>query len=353
MKALEIVCPFCPLHCDDVRIEAGQLVDSKCKKLNQDFEAAFDSSKAARVDAVVVDIAKAEQVALDLITSASATEVLVRQASLRLARKLASLGSKHSVQVEASATLLAYQDTVRRTGVISATLADVRQHADLIIVLGNMDQAIPRFSERVIKSGIEVIELKRPTADEMADLAYALANPNSQSNSQSNSTVQAVVDSIVDAKFVAFILSPDAFDASQAGPSIETLVGVVLRLNRITDIAPQRAVLVAMNPLATLASVNAWTHNNILQTCQEDERSAGKLSIRLETANQEAGLCDIQIGGHDGGANSSRVFLPASTAGIHHCDAIVRGDGTVTLKLDQIATSDLPSMPEWLSRLGL
>ncbi|TWT52520.1 hypothetical protein Pla22_01440 [Rubripirellula amarantea] len=349
--ALRIVCPFCPLNCDDVGIADGQLLDSRCSKLSKEFAAAVSDEVVARIDNDSVAIGQAEQAALNLLESQDGVSVTVRSATLQLSKTLSRLAIKATTYVDGSPTSLAYQNVVRRTGVISATLADVRLHADLIVMLGQPDVTMPRFREKIERSNedVNVVSLRDPNAGYIAELASCLIH----GQDSKDDSVASLSTQIKSAKYIAFVVGPDAFNNDEALPSIEMLVDVVLKLNQVTQDRSQRAVLLSMNPVATLACVHGWNTNRTVCVAVADQNVPNEVTVRIGSPSDDSGCSDIQLGGQDLGVGFAGIYLPSSTAGLHFSDAVIRGDGTVTLPLRPSLSSPLPTPSDWLVRLGL
>ncbi len=320
IKTAPIVCPFCPLHCDDLIVDDQSNVNVECSIAVNGFRNALDPSVRARTGG--------DHVWGDVIRVSTAG------ASLSLSRTLAEQlrNGRIELSIDESPTRSATRAAIARDGIISATLGDVRKHADVIWVLGNPESELPRLwerlkqtdnaSPRVVRSQSETV-----TANELADIAYTL---------KGGSTDRvAGVEEIASAKYFAIIIGPDAFAVGQELAAAEMLIKLVLDLNLGDGDSSRRAVLVSIDPAATLRALVAWQSNDVLPT------TSAPIDVRIGNPIANSPAAKIQWGGTDPGNDLADSFFPAIVAGVHHSDAIIRGDSTVTLPLSMIAPATL------------
>ncbi|KAA1259659.1 hypothetical protein LF1_21940 [Rubripirellula obstinata] len=334
---LRIVCPFCPLHCDDVQISEPP----KCSILESELARLNFGSVQARVGNQSRTLDEAWVAAKAIISKSEKVLLLVRSATLGQAKAIA--GSRVTVATETTPTLIAVSKAIARCGTVTATLADIKQHADAIVVLGDIDSSVPRLMKnggigfQPVKTTSQAgsrCHLPKPDADSIAKLATDIRQGKLFAGDA----------------YIAFILVSNAFDASQADVAVELLIKTVIWMNSADRPTHQRAVLLSLDPLASLRCTSAWTDGKRLSEVKESDFDHATIRIGKPTANQPA--ADIQIGGTDPGPKQAKVYLPASTPGIDHIDAVIRGDSTVTLPLGKIQASTTPSVADWIAKLS-
>ena len=324
---LEFVCPFCPLHCDDVSIESPP----DCKILEEALARIEAGDCVARIGDQRTEIKQAERAARKQIEESEQVVLSVRSATLGQAKAI--INSGWLIHAQVTSATVAVQKTVERCGVVAATLGDVKQHADAIVVLGNIDETIPRLIEKLDRSA-KFNTIDRLGANAIADLATDVRQGRKFASSA----------------YVAFLLDVEAFDADQAGPISELLIETIIWMNSPKRELGQRAVLIVLDPLASLRCVSAWSGDQILVTTKDWDSTS--VTLRIGEPNAGCEPADIQIGGTDPGPERAAMYLPASTSGVHHADAVIRGDSTVTLPLRKIQASTAPSVADWISRLS-
>ena len=329
MNSTKIVCPFCPLHCDDVSIESPP----NCWILKEALARIEADTCIARICDAQVTLEQAEQVAKQRVKESSLVMLSVRSATLGQAKAIVKSGWRVSMQ--SSPTARAVQRTIARCGVVAATLADVKQHADAIVVLGDIDKSVPRLVQKLGSSAtIDVLDADELSANAIAELSASIREGRRYT----------------DNTYVAFILDIEAFAKEDADPVVELLIETIIWMNSSAREKAQRAVLVTLDPLASLRCVSAWSNDQRLLVT-DDFENAG-LTIQLGELPSDRAPVGIQIGGSDPGPSRAEVYLPASTAGIHHADAVIRGDSTVTLPLEKLQVSSVPSVADWIARLS-
>ncbi|TWU54425.1 hypothetical protein Poly51_31440 [Rubripirellula tenax] len=303
MNPLAIVCPFCPLHCDDLLVDKDGELNVACSIASQAFAAAVEPNPIAR-EAVMPP-------------PSGVVRLAASQVSLSEARDLAGLlrTGRIELTVDETPTQAALRAAIARDGNISATLGDVRKHANVVWSVGDCTASMPRIWERV---GCDPVIVDAIGANELADLVYEIDSGATQ--------VDTLGNALKSAKYLAVIVSPSAFRSGEETVTAELLVRAVLRWNQ----ASRRAVLVSLDPAAMLRSVAGW-HTNLRLP-----RTTGPVDVRMGTPITGAYPAELQIGGIDPGTPLAASYVPAAVAGVHFADAIIRGDATVTLPLDKI-----------------
>lgn len=322
-----IVCPFCPLHCDDVSI-AGPL---DCSILRKEVDRLQAEAPLPRVGSDTVTVENAMAAARACLSDAGPATLLVSSATISQAKAIVESG--FLVAIESSETSVAVQKATARCGTITATLADIKQHADQIVLLGNVEQTIPRLMEQLGDPSC-VESSPTPNADSIAEMATAIRQGNL----------------FADRSYVAFLLDSTALNANDADAAVELLIETILWMNSAGREKRQRAVLVSLDPLASLRCVSAWSDGKRLPVSTPSDFNGR--TIRLGEPGTDHHSANIQIGRIDPGSELAGIYLPASTPGIHHIDSVIRGDGTVTLPLGKVQKSNSLSAADVISRLS-
>jgi hypothetical protein len=331
---LEIVCPFCPLHCDDVNLNS--LADCEIlKRHGAILEDGNRSGSIARIREQSVTLAEALAAARQQIRDSESVKLLVSSATMGQAKAMIETG--FPIVDGGTATMNAVQSAMARSGVITATLAEAKQHADAIVLIGNVESSVPRLMEKLGTSA-ELFRVESPDAASIADLSMAIRHG----------------QKFADKAYVAFLLGNESFNVNEAEVSVELLIELVVGMNAVKRKFNKRAVFISLDPLASLRSMSFLTNGKRLISAHQDAQKrsdSDTLMISVGGPSQPNAAIGIQIGGIDHGPEFANVFLPASQAGIHHMDAVIRGDGTVTLPLSKVRKSVMPTIAVWLGKL--
>lgn len=331
MTSPPIVCPFCPLHCDDIRADSDGNLNVECAIASIQLKAALHSTIQFRLGDDEVSEDKILSFASELVQKPAGRHITTGSTTLTVARVLSRLrdAGKIRLSVDATATQAAVHTAISRDGTITATLGDVKKHADMIWIIGNIEPQMPRLKERlglpntiVSQAGISVSDL--------GQLAYAIRS----ATAVDVPMVRAVAEKINASQYVAIVLADDAFDSGEALAAAELMIDLISLLNRPQRRGSRRAVLLSINALNTLRSVVGWRSNECLLPTDS------KVAIRVGDPIGNPLPVQLQIGGRDPGKSLAYAHLPTTTAGVDETDVVIRGDGTVTLPLDAWAADE-------------
>ncbi|MCX8048491.1 MAG: formylmethanofuran dehydrogenase subunit B [Methylohalobius sp.] len=266
--------PFCGLGCDDLKVKVeGERVQVLA---NGDpiTQPAFEQPLGAKSPTLLgqpVSLPEAVARAAEILAHAElpliaglATDVAGMRAAIRLADRLGGvvdgMGSKAALR-----NLLAFQDS----GWMTATLAEVKNRADLVVVLGtNIDSLFPRFFERcVLVDGMfveascrEVVYLGKPPSErwvqginpwvlECADedlpavvaVLRALVNGCSLAIEKIGgidlSELQCLAAKLQSARYAVIAWAASALDWPHAELTVQTVCELIKSLNRTTRCA--------------------------------------------------------------------------------------------------------------------
>lgn len=301
-----IVCPFCPLHCDDVVVDAVGQVNVDCSIAKTNFAAAL-SPPAYRIGTQTVSADDAVSHATEVLASIDRPKVTCAGATLGLSRHLAKLArsSRIDLSLDVTPTMAALRTAMSREGFIGATLGDVKQHADLIWVIGDATKSLPRLGKHFANDAT-VRLCETFSIDEIAKLS-----------------LDSIEETLGDARYVAIVFASDAFATGQSTVAAEWWTKWIINANKT-----RRVVQVVIDPTQTIRSVAGWTSNQSLST------NSTASDIRFGDAIANGTL--LQIGGIDPGESLAAAFVPVRIPGIHMADTVIRGDGAVTLSLEEL-----------------
>ncbi len=340
----EIVCPLCPLHCDDIGIDEDGLLEANGCPIAERVSPATISSP----DRGEISIPDNRQ---------SPIRVVTRGVDLRSSRRLSrwQAAGQIDLTIESEPSIEAILQTASRDGMVSATLADVATHADLVWMIGRVDQAWPRLTEklRLRETGLLATQVQRFeqfTADDLSRFAAAISTWQDRGGSLGDSTIASEMAKEVNAwmssQYSAILIGPGAFVNGEESLSATTL----MRLVRLRN-AKVRSVLLTLDAAATLRSVCLWSSNTSPEvTTGHCGDSAFDVRIGSATDSNSA-VAKVQIGGVDPGTEQAGAYRAGSIAGLHRPGMVIRGDGSVSLPLGAPVRSKLPEPVDLLAEL--
>jgi formylmethanofuran dehydrogenase subunit B len=152
----EVVCPFCAMGCDDLEVAVAdgalQLVGPDCPVAAEGFgrgQPAMEPAlggEAAALDAALAEAARLLRASSLPLYGGLGTDVAGMREVLALAERTGGI-----VDHAGSRGLLANLRAMQDGGTVTATLAEVRNRADLVLLVGTDTTAIaPRFLERCL-----------------------------------------------------------------------------------------------------------------------------------------------------------------------------------------------------------
>ncbi|HUN92503.1 MAG TPA: hypothetical protein VMU33_10625 [Burkholderiaceae bacterium] len=405
-----VTCPFCGLLCDDVAVSARESsIDVRargCATSRDGFARAGSQALAERAsprikgrsasldDAIAASASILRDAALPLI-SGLATDVAGARAALALADRCGAVVD-HMNSPAKFRNLLAFQDR----GWVSTTLAEARNRADVVVVIGARAEArFPRLFERILGPADSLVGLA--AAERRIVVVGRGPNPSTGPAATLRIEVDATQLHDVVAGLAAIAAKRPIHAAQVAGIPLERLRAVVellrgARYGVVTWAAPDLEVAhaeLAVQAIARLvAELNATTRCAALPLGGTDgDFTADAVSLwqtglpfrtsfasgkpRFEPwlhdgrrmlqggevdallwiatlgvqAPPKTALPTIMIGSHDQvAAADCDVAIPVGTPGIDHAGHLVRVDKVVTLRLAACRPSSLPRAAEVL-----
>ena len=332
---MPIVCPLCPLHCDDVCLNDQEQLGCGSNCWILDGFPSLQSLPTDRGDWVPSgDIDKP-------------LRVITMGVDLSTARKLSNWQKtgRIDITIESDESIEALLQVTSRDGIVSATLADVATHADLVWMIGEVEQTWPRIAEKlrlqsdseiraskVMASKVTVQRVTQWSADEVTELASAIEHSDKHHEFASQWS---------SAKYAAILIGPQAFAAGEADLCATMLARLVRRRN-----TEARCVLLTLDAGATLRSVCLWNTNQSPSSKPISENRR-HFDIRIGSPwNADSPAAYLQIGGRDPGPELASAYRACSIAGLHHRGMVIRGDGSVSLPLEAVRDEKLPRVAE-------
>lgn len=399
------VCPFCSLLCDDLSLSVAgdtiKILKNACAQSKSGFERPRTAShpliagKRASQRAALEEAARLLKRSARPLISGLGTDVEGMREAVHLAEK-----SKAIIDHADSSGFDSGLRVLQSRGWYMTTLAEVRNRADLIIIVGAdvverygnflrryvaPKQALQpqrRKDRRVVYVGtkaaapastrdydVEVIGCDPPRIAEVVGALRALAAGRSVRSKNvagaSAKQLAGLAAAITAAAYPVFVWAPSHIEGGQADLAIHAITRLIDDLNQT-----QRAAGLALggdNGGMSAANVCAWLTGYPLhvsfagKTLEYDPvryRTRALLDDRtIDTLvwidafgltpppPQQPGMKHIVIGaGSTEHATNADVFLPAGTPGVDHRGRLVRTDSVVSMQLDQLRQRSAPSV---------
>ena len=404
------ICPFCGLLCDDVSVEdrAGtlQVVARGCELSRSGFERATrPADDSALIEGRPVPSIEAIAAAAGILRRSSrplfgsiATDVAGARAALALADHCGAVVD-HVNSPAKFRNLLAFQDR----GWISTTLAEVRNRAELVVVVGDsIGRRFPRLFERVLVPGPTLFAVDTPRR--IVQLGQRDPGPSVPVNERIPVATAALPDAL--AALSALVAGRPVDDAALQAQGLPAAAlrelaasmaavryGVVcwaapdldfdhaeltvLAISRMLTTLNERTRFAAL-PLGgndadfTADAVLLWQTGFPFRTdfstgeprydpLLHDGRrmlANGEADALLWIASlerdspPEAGVPTILLGGADDpAAQRCDVFLPVGTPGVDHGAHLLRTDKVVSMRLRPARPSSRPTVAATLGAI--
>ncbi|MCV0370341.1 MULTISPECIES: formylmethanofuran dehydrogenase [Filomicrobium] len=406
-----VPCPFCGMLCDDLEVarsDAGSLkvIKNGCPKSSSGFARSVSGAKP-QISGRDVELSEAIQKVSELVRAAkqplysgSATDVDGMRAIMALADR-----SGGTVDHALSAALERNLSVLQSAGWIMSTLTEVRNRADVIVIVGTDVQKMhPRFFERIVcppesmfdttpekrtivfigegldTSGAvgprigDVITLPCPS-DQIGDVLSVLRArlrdfPVSGQDVAgiAISDLESLAALLRDAHYSVLVWSPAAFDFANGHLAVHTISEIVKDLNTTTRSGG--LTLGGNEGLTTASSLCSWQSGFPLRvsyatgkpdydpaiysvdrmvTDGEGDLLVWVASISTQLAPPETNIPTVVLG--TPGLQVKRqpeVFIPVGTPGVDHVGRLIRVDSVVSLPLQNLHRSELPRVADVL-----
>lgn len=410
-----VTCPFCGLLCDDLTIERSsnhQLKVSRngCVKSVQFFERPPQPPQP-RIAGASVGLPEAIAKAAALLGSAQLPLFAGLGAEVQGMRAVMSLADKTGAVLDHmhSNSFMRNLHVVQNSGWQIATLTEVRNRVDLLVIVGtDIVSAFPRFFEREVwnpesmfgqdTSRRQVVYLggrnlnTAPGAapdgtpaqylpcdleqlpQVIAALRALLLGKRMDAAAVAGIDIAALADlaaRLQAAQYSVIAWSAAALDFPHAELALQNLAELIKELNKTTR--ANGLPLGGNEGDASANQVSAWISGYPMRTCfargypEHDPTlfSADRLlasgeadallwvsSFNPERTPPTTGLPTVVLGHPDMQlAQEPSVFIPVGLPGADHAGVMFRSDGVVSLPLEQLRESSLPTLSEVLSAI--
>lgn len=393
-----VVCPFCGLACDDLAVAVDrwqvEVREAGCALSRQSFARAVPDSKP-QLAGVPSPLEQATAKAAEILRisrlplfAGLATDVAGLRATLRLAERMGGI-----VDHLAADGLFRNLRVLQDNGWMTTTLSEVRNHADVILVIGpDPATAFPRFLERCAERRQTLYEEDAKAPDilrlgpggdvdcGMARLPEAIAalrclvgkrrlfgdNPGGIPAAK----LRTLADRLLAAKYAVVTWMAAAFDPVGAELLAHALVDLVRDVNQVTRCAglPLTGTdnLLGANqvcgwqtglPLRTSFASGAPDHDPLLNAAtrilgaQEADVLVWISAFRPMAPPMTNVPTIVLSAPQPTFERAPDVFIPVATPGLDHAGDLFRTDGVVSLRLAALRPCPRPSVATVLERI--
>ena len=398
---LDVPCPFCGLLCDDLSVAASgdrlEVRAAGCHRAREGFErAAGDPSpriggRPAALDEALAHAASLLAAARQPLFAGLGTDLAGMRAVLRLADRIGGI-----VDHLGSPALFRNLPAQRDQGWIATTLSEVRNRADVILVVGSdPGAAFPRFYERCVAVGetlfaggslprrlfrlgplsappdlpsqVSVTDVECPLEvlpAAVATLRCLIAGR----KVPADSNLATLAEALRSASYGTVACNAATLDISGADLLIQSLAELVRDINRVS-----RCAVLPLGGSDNLLGANQaclWQSGYPLRTSfaggtpdhdphrHEAQRliASGEVdalvwisAFRPLPPPQREGLPTIALTAAP--VSSAAVAIPVGTPGLDHPGQAFRSDGLVAIRLAGLRASRLPSVAEIVGQI--
>lgn len=402
----EVVCPFCSLGCDDLEVEVtgrtARLVGPGCAAAAAGFGRAVGDASPSVVGAPA-SLADAVGRAAELLDGSRlplfaglGTDVAGMRAVLALAERTGGIVD-HAGSRGLLANVRAWQDG----GTVTTTLAEVRNRADLVLVVATDVAAVAsRFAERCLAPttglfgplerrivhlgpgrplpGAEVIQCSAERVAEVLAALRAIAGGHRVAAGTAGGVATAALAALVErlraASYPVIVWAARDLPERHLDLTVSMLAGLLRELN-----AKGRCCGLPLTGPDNIVGVNqvcAWQTGVPLRTSfasgapdhdparwsTETLLEAADCLVWVGTLGEQAlpadwrGPCVALVWPGHPVPDRVEVVIPVGTPGVDHAGSVYRTDGVVALPVRKLRDAGLPSAAEVLdairNRLG-
>ncbi len=416
MQFDSVTCTHCGLLCDDLEVETNDLfvqlnpeMPAKCKHHFEDASLEDNKAPSPFVKGATATQKDALQKACEILASAKQPLISGLIGDVQTCRNAIALAEKIGGVIDHAngARLRTNNAVMQRHGEVKTTLAEIRNRADCVVIIGSgILENFPRLYKRILspaqslngdtstKKNIFVLDVANdadksiqsmyeditflnfdePTLESIIQKLHGIiASPNKISN-KNTYAIQALLqlcEIITNSQYTTFLWSPGEFNQATAEQTIQTLTQLIKRLmvkNRVVGLTlgGSKAEITA-NQIATwqmgiplpIAFMNgAPNHNpNLFDGMAMLQNNEADALLWIATYNSsdlppETSVPTIVIGHPNMKCNSDvQVYIPTGVPGIDHRGLACRTDNVATLPLKAIRASDLPAANEVIKQL--
>jgi formylmethanofuran dehydrogenase subunit B len=403
-----VPCPFCGLRCDDLRVgmdgAAVTVLANGCERSRTQFGLPLGPDAGCRVDGSAASLDQALARGAAILSAALQPLLLAGGADVQAVRALLELADRIGAVVDHinGDAMMRNLHVLQDTGWVTTTLSEVRNRADLLILMGgDIVSRFPRFFERCVDNASTLFA---PARERPEVIFLGVPPPPGVSGQHVAVTPERLAELFASLRALQ---AGARLDAQQvAGLPVTELAALLARMRRArygviawaaADLTMPHAELTlqslcelvkALNqsgrfvglPLAgndgdvTAYQVITWQTGLPLRTRfarggpQFDPYRFGAARL-LQSAEVDALLyvaaldatrhpppaaCPTIVLGRAGMAPppGCAVFIPIGTPGVDHAGHLYRGDTVVAVRMHKLVERGLPSAREALEQLG-
>lgn len=338
-----IVCPFCPLHCDDIDPSMLMQCRVNCRLANLRMQAITQVSPTAG-DASDLDECG------HWIKSAKRIVVSGDVIDWETARAVSEFIAATGADTDALGSDESFTETFSREGAFLTTLGELKAREVSLLVIGDPTIDWPRIDEKLSMvtrrvDWSDTAELPRKIAAlrrKLRHIDFKVADHD----------VHQAYDMVRASQYFVVLVAPSAIREKAASPVQSfafwsTLLGTIRELNRTI-----RASLLNFDQSLTARSVLASHGTSSNADLPLNEETVCVQLSPFGSQVKHSSQRTIMIGVCDSTRSPIVKWLPAAVPGIHHPGIVMRGDGSVTLPLQAaVPSSTLPTPAEQLRAL--
>ncbi len=410
-----VACPFCGILCDDLEISrAGgslKVLKNGCDKAIAGFERQVAGAKS-QVAGRDVTLEEAVKAATDLVKAARLPMYGGLGTDVDGIRAVMALAEKSGGIVDHALSEGQYRNfrVLQSTGWFMSTLTEVRNRADLIIVVGSdLHKLHPRFFERIVNADVSMISDAPPKRtvvflgkgldtsgvagsrigdvitlpcplEQVSDVVSALRALLKGAPLHTDeiagvkvSQIQDLADRCRKASYSVFVWAPP----SLAFPHAELTVQLVSELVKEINLTSRSACLSlgGNEGAVTAGAVCSWQSGYPLRVSYQSGKpdydplrhsinrmlgaGEGDLLMWISSFTPDLGPPATKVPmivlGTPGVkmAAAPAVYIPIGTPGADHAGRIVRCDNVVTLPLRDLHRATLPKLADVLAQIEL
>jgi hypothetical protein len=338
-----IVCPFCPLHCDDMDAHALAQGHGGCALADSRMRVITESSLAV---AGAADLHECRE----WIKSAKRVVISGDVIDWDTARAVSDFIAATGAETDGLGCDEAFVETFSREGAFTTTLGELSAREVSLLVIGEPAAAWPRINEKLAAISRRV---DWSASEQLPQQLGALRRKLRETSYEICD--EAVLDAfnlIHSSQYLVVLVAPSALNNQMGSPVQDTLLwstllGMIRELNQT-----RRAALLNFDRSLTVRSVLASRGTSAIRELPVDEET---VSIQLSPygySRDNPSRRKIVIGVSEATSSPNVKWLPASVPGIHHPGIVIRGDGSVTLPLDSVLPASTMATPsqqlKWL-----
>ena len=415
MQFEHVTCPHCGILCDDLSVKVSESsltllnVDHpQCTKAYQQASLKDGETPSAKVDGSNVSLQEAIDKACRVLKSSSQPLVSGLIADVQACREAMALAEKLGGVIDhASGPFMrANMAVMQRMGKVKTTLAEARNRADNIIILGSdVLERFPRLMDRVLMPGkslgsentinksITIIDSQAQspvkTFDQTNINYLRLDAPDLESIVQSLELIiqskaefgddnpvinqlKSLHNKILDSQYTTIIWNTGLFNHASAEHTVQSLtqiikslmkqvrcVGLPLGGSKGEITASQVATWQTGVPLPVAFMSGTPVHDPLLYdgvAMMQNNEAHTLVWVATYNADDVPPTTDIPtiVIGHPGMQlpNNTAVFIPVGIPGIDTRGLACRADSVATLPLQKLRNNDLPVASDVLSTIS-